>query len=238
MDRQFNWKGFSWLIGPKWGETHPNNSMYWWGTNAVEINDKDELELDIRYTTKLFDSVLKPYSLGFVRSELEYGYGTYEWEMTMPQGNYLWPALWLAADAEWPPEIDCMEGYSNEKGSYNKRLLFLNIKPNVHWNDINNNHKEQLKNNIPFFALSPKKKNIYKVILTPSSVTIWYNNCCVATYNDKEMLQHFNKEGIKWHINMNIGLQEKFNLSDYLDYRKKDKKMIIHNFKFIPLSKK
>lgn len=235
METFFYWKNIEWLVTPKWGETHPNESLYWWGEKAVNFNNNGEVVLDILYNPKLFDNIMKPYNTGFIRSTLEYGYGIYEWDVTMPQGKHLYPALWMAADEEWPPEIDCMEGYSNSNSSYIKNLLFVNVKPNVHWLDNNLIHKDNLKNNILFCTLRPKKKNHYKVILKPDEVSIWYNSFCVAKYNDKEMLQHFNKENIKWHININTGIQRNFTIEDYYDYKKKGKPMIVHNFSFTPL---
>lgn len=49
---------------------------------------------------------------GHASPDLQFTYGSIEWEARMPDRIGAWPALWLGATSGWPPEIDVYEGFS------------------------------------------------------------------------------------------------------------------------------
>jgi beta-glucanase (GH16 family) len=59
------------------------------------------------------------YESGMLRSDFTFRYGYVEARVRMPGGRGVWPAFWLAADADgqgrmgWPPEIDIFEVVNN-----------------------------------------------------------------------------------------------------------------------------
>jgi beta-glucanase (GH16 family) len=53
------------------------------------------------------------------RNTFSQAYGYFEARMRFDAGNGLWPAFWMQpADGSWPPEIDVLEAYPNEDGSW------------------------------------------------------------------------------------------------------------------------
>ena len=70
----------------------------------------------------------------------------YKFECKLPKGVGLWPAIWLSCDKTWPPEIDILEAYSNEKGDYKNDL-----QSNFHY-DFDKNKKSSGARNHPVYS--------------------------------------------------------------------------------------
>lgn len=235
------WCGYEWIKRPLWGDNHPNEDMVWYDQDCATINSDNHIVLNIKRNPKTFNvpnrgEVTKEFGRGSVRTTEEFKYGTFEWEMKVPEGKYVWPALWLSSDFSWPPEIDCMEGWSGDNPLYIKRCLWRNIKPTMHWSencdDVNGKHLEETKNNTWRWWLKCTDFDKYKVEWTPKYVDVYYNGHKVKRFNNTEMLEHMNKPEVKMHVIMSINAYSKFP-KYYFDFWP----MIVKSFKYTPYEK-
>ena len=204
--KTFKWKGHYWIPRPLWGTVHEQDFLCYVDPEQPEILDNGNLLLPFEY--KPFQG--RPIGRASVRSIEEWKYGTFEWRFILPKGEYMWPALWLSSDAGWPPEIDCLEGWSGDEPNYVKRLLFKSIKPTMHWStgadERNGMHRQQTKDNVCRLLMKGDgKENTAKVIWAPNYVDVYYNGWKVKRFKDPEMLKHFNKEGYRMHAIMSTG---------------------------------
>lgn len=231
----FKWCGYNWRIGHLWGRSHPQQPLNWYGDDSVRVNADGELILDIVQNAKEFDGVVKPYSVGVVDSVEEFRYGIFKWECKQPVGTNLWSALWLTGVQTWPPEIDCMEGWSSpKKPTFVKRLFWLNIKPTMHWGTPDD-HKSQGKHNIWRWWINERKFNRYMVIWTKEYVKIFYNSHLVKTFDDRDMLREFNKEGVTMTAIMSMNQCDGFTNSDFVRYVSFNQPMVVRNFEYTPI---
>jgi beta-glucanase (GH16 family) len=111
-----------WRIGQPWGKFHPEYAYQYYGDKSVFIQNNC-LILNQEYSPKQFrlegGKVYDiPQSVGLVTSYKSYGYGFFEFEIELPYGSGLWPAVWLSCVNSWPPEIDILEAYSNDNSNY------------------------------------------------------------------------------------------------------------------------
>lgn len=238
---KLTWDGFDWICRPLYGTNHPNDNFTYVDEKMVSIDDEKNLILDFNFNPKplpMSDGsiVEKPYGRGYCRSVYEFKYGTFKWEMKCPYGNYIWPALWMSSDYSWPPEIDCMEGWSEKSPKYIKRLLFRNIKPTMHWNK-DGKHLEETKNNILLCCLKCGDKfDKYKVVWTPNYVKVFYNNILIKKFTNKDMLAEMNKPEVKFHPIMSVKPYGAFSDKDYENYIKNpNNKMVVKSFQYFPL---
>lgn len=240
----FNWCGYQWIARPLWGLHHKNDKLSWYDEDAWYITSDGTLVLQIMDNPRSFvedgENVTIPWGRASVRCTKEFKYGTFEWDMRLPYGKYLWPALWLSSDTSWPPEIDCMEGWSGDNPDYVKMLLFKNIKPTMHWSENcdskNGKHLEETKNNTcRWWIKGGKEFDHYKVIWTPDYVEVWYNNHKIKKFTDREMLKHMNS--VEMHPIMSTHMYGKFDRSMYTEYRKNGIEMAVRNFKYTPYGK-
>ena len=239
MEKHFNWKGHDWRITPYWGDHHSGKPDVWYGTDSVRIEDNGSLVLDCVYNPKSFpDGFIRKYSVGYVVCEEDFKYGTFEWSAKLPQGLNMWPGLWLDSSKEWPPEIDCMEGWTRGKrDTYVKRLLWVDIHPTMHWTE-NGEHKSEAKFNISRFRVDLNGWNDFKVEWTPNGVSVYYNGKLIKTFNNKKMLEHFNREDILMHPIMTFDIWEdfpgEFTEERYADYKDNGSPLVVRNFKYTP----
>ena len=222
-----------------WGKHHPEHELEWYDQEAYEILPDGTLILKITDNPKTFvnedgEYVAKPWGIGWVRTINEFKYGTFEWDMRLPRGKYMWPALWLGSDSIWPPEIDCMEGWSEENPDYIKRLIWVNIKPTVHWGTKRDVKHETKNNNLRCVIKGGDKFDHYKAIWTPEYVEIWYNNTKIKRFTDKDMLDQMNT--VSMHAIMSTGIYGKFNRNMYKEYASNGIEMAVRNFKYTPAS--
>ena len=202
----FEWKGLYWIARPLWGNYHPNDSLTWYDEEQPEILDNGNLYLPFEYKLKYG----RPIGRSSVRCISQFKYGTFEWTFILPKGRWQWPALWLASDEGWPPEIDCLEGWSGDDPNYVKRVLFKNVKPTMHWSTnadekIGEHKSETKNNNLRCIIKGDGKVNTAKVVWTPNYVDVFYNGIKIKRFKDPEMLKHFNKEGYMMHPIMSAG---------------------------------
>lgn len=122
-----NWKGYEWMLQETWGQIHPDHTNMWKDSSAVSIVN-DQLILKTHQNLKYFEelSAVSVWGCGFACCMEKFFFGHYKIEAKLPQGTNLWPAIWLYSHESWPPEIDILEAYSNDKGSY-KNISTTNI---------------------------------------------------------------------------------------------------------------
>ncbi len=133
-----------------WGDYHPNDLQQWYDPTGVTL-DEEGLKLHVTQNTKTVtsyavDKVLKhdqppvviPYGVGLCASRDGFGYGIYEWNIKLPEGAGLWPAIWVSNKFSWPPEIDVLEAYSNKDGKYGTTGRALET--NIHCGSMGDNH--------------------------------------------------------------------------------------------------
>ncbi len=183
---KFNTK--KWRIGQEWGLFHTASPYQYYGDTSVYVED-GHLVLDQKYSPKKLttwenDKVYDiPYSVGLISSLDSYGYGFYEFEVKLPRGKGLWPAVWLSCDKSWPPEIDINESYSNEDGSYKGKL-----ESNFHFNFNENKTMSGARSHIVF-----NDSEIIKFSLwwTKDFMKIYYNDHIVRQITSEKTLNWF-----------------------------------------------
>lgn len=236
----FNWQGYDWTKRPIWGEHHSGDDFTWYDSALPRVLANGDLLLPIAFKPRVFDvngrNVEKPWARCCIRTIEEFKYGTFEWEMKCPEGKWQWPALWLASDMSWPPEIDCMEGWSADTRDYVKLLLFRNIKPSIHWTEPDGSHGFKTKHNILKCRLKCGKAfDKYKVVWTPDCVDIWYNKTRVAHFTEKKLLDMLNHPDCKMHAIMSSGPYDKFDRSEADRLDTDGRQMLVRSFKYTPL---
>ena len=208
----FEWSGQCWIKRPLWGVMHTGEPHAWFDPYCVSIDDNNCANIQFRRNPveiKVKDKTYNPVlGRGWMESTVEFKYGVFSWDAILPTGCNLWPALWLGSDYSWPPEIDCMEGWSNNNPNYIKHFLFRNIKPTVHWNNAQGEHLQESKNNICRCILHPGKNvDNFKVVWTRNYVDVLYNNIRVKRFNNKELLAQLNQKDVFMHPIMSYDVQ-------------------------------
>jgi beta-glucanase (GH16 family) len=176
-----------WRIGQPWGLFHPDYPYQHYGESSVYVKD-NHLILDQKYkpatltweNTKTYHI---PYSVGLITSYKSYGYGYYEFEVQLPKGKGLWPAVWLSCDVSWPPEIDINESYSDENGSYKGKL-----ETNFHFNFNENKDSSGARSHIVYDDSSKIKMSCW---WTKDFIKIYYNGHLVRQITSDKTLKWF-----------------------------------------------
>lgn len=236
----FQWQGLTWIGQPQWGITHPQRPV-WYDSEMVFVDDSNCVVVDLhenRREIKHSNTILvRRWETGYCRTVEEFKYGTFEWEARMPYGTNLWPALWLASDSAWPPEIDCVEGWSNNNPRYNKGLFFKNMRPTMHWMEKGERRAEHRYNIRRGWINKMDEYTTYKVVWTPEYVDIFYNDNLVKRFDNPYLLEQLNQPGLKMHPIMSMNVQSRFDDKDYKTYREAQKPFSIKSFKYVPWSK-
>lgn len=236
-NKTFNWSGFKWKTGQPWGNIHPDKPIQWYNPEAALVAG-NKLKL---YTSKnpnsFFmdeDYVMSSISIGLVHSVKSFKYGTFQISARLPEGQNLWPAFWLTAVNDWPPEIDIMEAYSKPNGSYfdfnlKSPLSYWNIESNVHYKDSNNVSKSiGPRNGFTGFTNPLDKDIIFTLIWTPSSISIYYGENLVRYTDNPEIMKNINNN--EFYVILNNGVQDNINLD-----KSCRSVFTINYFKYVPL---
>lgn len=187
-----NFKFFNkdeWRIGQPWGEFHPDFPYQYYGKDSVFIKD-DCLILNQIYSPKQlitwYDSNKVydiPYSVGLVTSFRSFEYGFYEFEVELPYGTGLWPAVWLSCVDSWPPEIDIIEAYSDDKDNYKN-----NLQSNFHFNMGDTKENSGARNHP---VSSPYDKLKLGCWWSKDFIKIYYNGHLVRQITSNNILKWF-----------------------------------------------
>lgn len=205
-----------WHIGQKWGPFHPDYLHQYYGDTTDFVNVKEGfLELLTRYKPKKFynfkDSIYVtiPYGIGLVVSNRSFKYGYYEIEASLPEGKYLWPAIWLTAVKTWPPEIDILESYSGFDGAYSNKCLIRNLRnePNIHYGFKNDNTKSNFGGTSYPIPDNPTDRFVrYGLHWTKEFIRVYYDGHFVFQCTQTEILKYFNAEDVEMNIILNNAL--------------------------------
>lgn len=175
----------TWRISQPWGDFHTENTYQYYGKDSVYIKD-DCLVLNQIYSPKKFPNYNGrvydiPHSVGLITSYDSYEYGFYEFDVELPYGIGLWPAVWLTCVDSWPPEIDILEAYSNEKSKYG-----LKLQTNLHYG---------LENTVSGARNTPVYKPLDRLKLgcywTEDFIKIYYNGHLVRQITSDKILKWF-----------------------------------------------
>ena len=119
----FKYFGFNWTTLMEGRKLHPSFSyMYYDGVNTIRVNQEGDLELGIKYLpaviTDYQGTFESTYAVATMRTKEKLKQGYLEAEIKLPRGKRLWPAFWLTGAGSWPPEIDILEAWSENRGNY------------------------------------------------------------------------------------------------------------------------
>lgn len=213
MDKMI-WCGYQWNTQQPWGQIHPGKPIQWYDSTAVEIQ-QDVLKLKTHFNPKPFkiddQYVESPIGVGLICTEETFSFGIYEFQAKLPAGRNLWPALWLTATDAWPPEIDIMEAYSNQKGSYfdfnlKTPFSFWNLESNVHYKRNNNNESIGPRNGFVGFANIHNRYVTYKLVYTPNDISIYYDDYLVRKVTNKDIMHNVNQHD--YYVIINNAVQD------------------------------
>lgn len=250
MAEIYNWSGYNWYsdIHTKWdgmveGTDKPYRYQHaYFGPYGVDVYP-DRVEFNIKYKECRFkypeieptsgdDSIIKEFCAGELCSEETFSYGTFTWVASMPNAPELWPALWLCGRDAWPPEIDCIEGYSDENGSYIKNCFTTKLETNVHYRKILDVKNVRAKG-IPtlLYKIFKRDKDTWQVKWTPEYIKIYWNGIRIRCIKDKEVINYFNSTP-RMYVIMNTMVTESFGYKEFI----KNKPLIVYSFKYEPLN--
>lgn len=238
VKKEFTWQGLKWRVGHPWGISHPDKRNTWFGNKSVNITDDGVLELSVKFEPKEFDGICKLYSVGLVSCMQSFGYGTYKWDVELPVGTNLWPALWVCGEKSWPPEIDMMEAYSY---SDTESIGYIygcrsKIETNIHYMDDDGTHKNVKAKGIPaiIYKMFRHKDRIdeYKFIWTEKYVKFYFNGIRVRKVKNKKAMANLSKDRLVYPI-MNLEINENFSSFDNNKYKPVFK---IYNFQYLNIS--
>ncbi len=156
----------------------------WYDPLSVQLGRKG-LELHVSERSIITDKgVTIDRGVGFLWSKFETSYGLYSWLVKLPEGNNLHPALWLTHVDTWPPEIDILEGYTDDKGRYQSRLESA-----VHVGVMPNKTSKTIKHG--WFIKKDKFLQV-SCLWLKDSISIYYNNVLVRKITDPSILGYYN----------------------------------------------
>jgi hypothetical protein len=212
-----DWCGYQWMTQERWGLVHPEKSHWWYDKDRVHVDSKNVLHLRTGLNPRKFDHIeeISPISVGLVSCTEKFSYGTFEFEAKLPTGKNLWPAIWMYSWESWPPEIDILEGYSDQNDNFSYKKMWFwtkkqtkyNIHSNIHYREKNQNksiHDIQPSHGTEL-AFEPTKKFVkYVCIWKPDLIQIYYDNILVRQVGDKTILSKI--EGHKMNVIINNGV--------------------------------
>lgn len=191
-DNSFEWCGYRWKAAQEGGRLiHPSYPWYWYSLDTINVCQDGILELWIRENPKeikYWDGTIYNPTIeaATMRSLEDFSYGTFEASIMLPHGTNLWPSFWTSGSGNWPPEIDILEAWSGDDRYFKwfiPQPLYLSpswrTTTNVHFNDLNLEHKSVGSRNISWFkqCKDPTENWItYKCEWKPDSITFYAND--------------------------------------------------------------
>lgn len=252
MNNTFEWCGYKWKAAMEGGRIiHPKYPWYWYSLDTIKINKNDTLELSIRENprdVKHWDGKIyhPTYEVSTMKSIEDFSYGTFYAEIMVPKGRNLSASFWLTGSGNWPPEIDIMEGFLDDSGSWFKcfEKYFPWIKPswrtttNMHYRLENLEKTHVGSRNIDYIKQSknPSENWIeYKCKWEPNRITFYANGKVVreiSGYKCQQMTKNITdfQKGFKVNVIFNVWVENPDNCKVELA-----QSMYIRNFKYIPL---
>lgn len=221
-----------------WGDYHDNDLQQWYDPNAVQslsnglnLSITENIKEVINYSVNgqlLYNQkpVVIEHGVGLVTSKQAFGYGIFEWNIILPKGSNLWPAIWLSSELTWPPEIDILEGYSDKNGKYGR-----NVNTNIHCGTNNKTHYSVGANRHGLFIDVNKQLNLV-CHWTKDYIKIYYNGYLARIVYNKTNITWFNN--INMYVIMNNAIRQKItNHNDFISATISP--LIINDFKYYKL---
>lgn len=220
-------------FGFNWGNFHKDKLITYFDNDCVQLGNNvydqvnsKTLNLICKYKPKTFneydyDNLEIPFAQGVIRTKKKYKYGYFESEMKLPACSSAWPAFWLTGSINWPPEIDVIEGYSNNTTRY-KWFLFPNtrLQTNVHYKDTSYHHIKGVNHPLP---ISVSKEYVkYGVLWLEDKIEFYYNRHLVRSITDKNILNALNEP---MEVIFNMGIQDHKLQSSYMQMAVKSLKI-------------
>jgi hypothetical protein len=189
-----------WRVGHAWGNIHPefpyqyysDREVRWKGGTGLILGTSEANDVEV------FDSNgvghFPDCSVGLVSSKFGFKYGRLEVTAILPEGHGLWPAIWTTAVDSWPPEIDLVEGYSENRSNYGNWLIpGFRLQTNVHYRDKEMSNRNIKGRNHCVFKNPIKKETKFTLVWSEKSIKIYYDNRLVRCVKNKEVLSSFNQ---------------------------------------------
>lgn len=217
---------------------HPSKPLTWYDPDCVRV-ENEMLKLSVRYnpnTLRYWDGkdYRCTYGEGSAMSVESFGYGCFDFLVKLPEGKYMYPALWLTGAEAWPPEIDVLEGYNTfwrrKYRTFTKRGLGYKIESNVHYTE-NGEHMVTGATccNLKTLNNPTEQFNLYTLKWTPEYIIIEYNNH-VENYIEEPVINEALKNK-KMHVVMNLSLNTDCDLIRNLP----ENELIIKSFSYSPM---
>ena len=210
----------SFLPTQPWGDYHPGKLIQWYDPSGIKVTNRG-IELSVTDNFLSSKDGLIPFGVGLICSKEAYTYGIYEWDITLPKGRQLWPAVWLTNYDTWPPEIDVIEAYSNDKSNYGNRL-----NTNIYLGDSDES-QYQLKAMSHGLLINLTERINLKLVWFEEGIQIYYNDYLVRQITDEKSLKWLNVNP-KMRVIINAGLRE---VSDFQEMNQSP--FIIHSFGYL-----
>lgn len=230
---KFTWKGYEWQTQERWGDIHPDKPWAQYSPECVNINKRGELELSIGEPfihwneNRTWSAVWDMGLVSSTENNPKFLYGRYDFVAKLPRGKHLWPALWMWSWECWPPEIDVMEAWTNDCGTYKYNKKLSHITNCVHWGYFDAHKPKLLKLKYTWYRVPWLFFNKYSVEWLPRSIKFYFNDKLVSCYEGEN--------GMKW-IDSHIagGMNVIMNLYPTSNYKEGDMKtpLIIRDFKY------
>ena len=248
----FKWCNYNWKCEMDGGRIiHPDYPWQWYSLDMIKPSfptNNEELSLhvmknpkDVKYWN---GKIYHPqYEVATMRSIEDFSYGTFSAEIKVPEGKNLSASFWLTGSGNWPPEIDIMEGFLDNTGSWFKcfESYFPWIKlgwrttTNMHYRDEQLNKTHAGSRNIPYTKQpkDPVENWIeYKCKWEPNKIIFYANNKIVREikgYECQQMTKNLTnpKKGYKVNVIFNLWVEnpDEYNIEI-------EQPMYIRNFKY------
>jgi len=209
-DWKTNWEdGSTW-----WGQPyHPGNLTCWFDPEQIKListshHSASSISFSAVEKSRNFGAITIPNAVGVMRSRASWKYGIFLFEAILPSGVQLWPALWLTGVANWPPEIDLLEGYSDGTNDYHNNR---NLQSNIHMSDGQGGNyaagacTHRLPNKVTEDFIT------YIIWWERDFIKLYYNGYLVREITDPEVLNAMSEAQ---QIIIGTGVQQYFNLDN------------------------
>lgn len=225
FDNFSKFDNLKWRIGQPWGLFHPEYSYQYYSEEAVSVRDNTLIlkqfyspkKITFQDNQQVYDI---PQAVGLITSYQSFGYGFYKFECKLPKGVGLWPAIWLSCVDSWPPEIDILEAYSDDRGNYKN-----NLQSNFHY-DFDKNKKQAGARNHAVY--SNDEKIILGCWFTKDFIKIYYNGYLVRQITSDNILNFFRDK--KMLIILNNAIRSEF--KDCFNLVRKESEFLIFNVSY------
>jgi beta-glucanase (GH16 family) len=208
LRKTFHWCGYEWLTQERWGQIHKEKRQAYYDKNSVILRPDGSISLLTQWKPKILEidgkKVKSINAVGLISCLKHFTWGRFEIKARLPEGRWLWPAFWLWAWGDWPPEIDIFEAYSSKHFGYFRPSInnpsLYNIESNVHTRG-NYVHTPPARDHWIGFKSPNKTHMIYALEWRKDSLKFFYNDKLVRTVTNKSTMDYLNEYSMNLVIN-------------------------------------